>query len=215
MKPLPVLWQRLVSEAKTCDRCSATYQEMQRALEKLTQSLRPLGIDPRLEIRELDEKSFKADPSESNRIWIAGKPMEEWLGASVGSSRCLRLRHIGMPDGRSRGNGFRNHSRNAVYQGGPDRFLSVVELRKSGAGFTSSESSIRGQWGHGDRSNRRCSNAERVQAPHDLIDRLRKMRGPAVLTINGEADLVVQDAAALASFLEHLERLVPVVSVHR
>ena len=88
MKPLPILWQRLVAEGKTCDRCNATYQEMQRAIEKLRQSLHPLGIEPRLEIREIDQQSFKANPSESNRIWIAGRPMEEWLGASVGSSRC-------------------------------------------------------------------------------------------------------------------------------
>ena len=91
MKSLPILWQRLVSGGKTCDRCNATYQEMQRAIEKLRQSLRPLGIEPSLEIRELSEKSFKADPSESNRIWIAGKPMEDWLGANVGSSRCCSV----------------------------------------------------------------------------------------------------------------------------
>ena len=92
MKPLPILWKRLVSpEGKTCDRCNATYQEMQRAIEKLNQSLRPLGIEPSLEIREIDEESFKADPSESNRIWIAGRPMEEWLGASVGRSRCCSV----------------------------------------------------------------------------------------------------------------------------
>lgn len=91
MKPLPILWQRLVSEGKTCVRCGATYQEMQRAIEKLTQSLHPLGIEPHLEIREIDEQSFKANPSESNRIWISGRPMEEWLGASVGSSRCCSV----------------------------------------------------------------------------------------------------------------------------
>lgn len=92
MKPLPIVWQRLVSSAgKTCDRCNATFQEMQRAVEKLKQSLRPLGIEPNLEIREMDERSFKAKPSESNRIWIAGKPMEEWLGASVGSSPCCSV----------------------------------------------------------------------------------------------------------------------------
>ena len=92
MKPLPILWKRLVSpEGKTCDRCNATYQEMQRAIEKLNQSLRPLGIEPSLEIREIDEESFKADPSESNRIWIAGRPMEEWLGANVGTSRCCSV----------------------------------------------------------------------------------------------------------------------------
>lgn len=92
MKPLPILWKRLVSpEGKTCDRCSATYQEMQCAIEKLKQSLRPLGIEPSLEIREIDEGSFQANPSESNRIWIAGRSMEEWLGASVGSSPCCSV----------------------------------------------------------------------------------------------------------------------------
>ncbi|WP_445928565.1 DUF2703 domain-containing protein [Methylocystis sp. IM4] len=71
MKPLPIIWQRLVSsEGKTCDRCGATYQELERAIAKLKQSLPPLGVEPSLEIRELDEKSFKANPSESNRIWI-------------------------------------------------------------------------------------------------------------------------------------------------
>jgi len=92
MKPLPILWQRLVSaEGKTCDRCGATYQEMERAIAKLRQSLRPLDIEPRLEIREMDERSFKANPSESNRIWVAGRPMEDWLGARVGSSPCCSV----------------------------------------------------------------------------------------------------------------------------
>jgi hypothetical protein len=92
VKPLPILWQRLVSpEGKTCDRCSATYQQMERAIAKLRQSLRPLGIEPILEIGEIDEISFKANPSESNRVWIAGRPMEEWLGASVGSSPCCSV----------------------------------------------------------------------------------------------------------------------------
>ena len=92
MKPLSIVWQRLVSrEGKTCDRCGATYQQMERALAKLRQALRPLGIEPSLEIKEIDERSFKANPSESNRIWIAGRPMEEWLGASVGSSRCCSV----------------------------------------------------------------------------------------------------------------------------
>jgi len=92
MKSLPIIWQRLVSSGgKTCDRCHTTHQEMQRAISKLKEALRPLGIEPNLEIREINEKSFKANPSESNRIWIAGRPMEEWLGASVGSSRCCSV----------------------------------------------------------------------------------------------------------------------------
>ena len=91
-KSLLIIWQRLVSsEGKTCDRCDATYKEMQRALGKLKEALRPLGIEPTLEVRAIDEESFKANPSESNRIWIGGRPMEEWLGARVGSSRCCSV----------------------------------------------------------------------------------------------------------------------------
>jgi hypothetical protein len=89
---LPILWQRLVSpEGKTCDRCDATYQAMQRAFSTLKETLRPLGIEPIVETRAIDEQAFKANPSESNRIWVAGRPMEEWLGARVGSSRCCSV----------------------------------------------------------------------------------------------------------------------------
>jgi hypothetical protein len=92
MKSLPIVWQRLVSpEGKTCDRCGATYQEIKRAIEQLKLSLRPLGIEPTLEIKEINEASFTANPSESNRIWIAGRPMEDWLGAGVGSSPCCSV----------------------------------------------------------------------------------------------------------------------------
>jgi hypothetical protein len=92
MKSLPIAWQRLVSsDGTTCDRCNATYQEIQRAVGKLKEALRPLGIEPSLEIREIGEISFKATPSESNRIWIADRPMEEWLGATVGRSRCCSV----------------------------------------------------------------------------------------------------------------------------
>ena len=92
MKVLPIIWKRLVSaDGKTCDRCNATNQEMQRAVSKLKEVLGPLGIEPTLETREIDEKEFKANPSESNRIWIAGRSIEEWLGASVGSSRCCSV----------------------------------------------------------------------------------------------------------------------------
>jgi len=92
MRQLHILWQRLVSaEGETCDRCGATYLEMKRAVDKLKHSLSPLGIEPSLEIREIDEGSFRDNPSESNRIWIAGRPMEEWLGATVGSSPCCSV----------------------------------------------------------------------------------------------------------------------------
>lgn len=91
VKTLPIIWQRLVSRGRTCDRCSGTHQEMQRAVSKLKEALGPLGIEPTLETREIDEESFKAKPFESNRIWIAGKPLEEWLSATIGSSRCCSV----------------------------------------------------------------------------------------------------------------------------
>ena len=42
MKSLPIVWQRLVtSDGKTCDRCNATYEAMQRAVRKLKEVLSP------------------------------------------------------------------------------------------------------------------------------------------------------------------------------
>lgn len=90
-KALPVSWKRLVSEGKTCDRCGATHSELLNALAKLRLALGPLGIEPTLEEQVISQAVFQADPSESNRVWIAGKPMEEWLGASVGSTRCCSV----------------------------------------------------------------------------------------------------------------------------
>ncbi len=88
MKPLTILWQRLVKEGQTCDRCGGTQLELQRAVERLQGALAPLGFEPRLETQEIDEPAFHNAPLESNRIWIAGVPMEDWLGARVGASRC-------------------------------------------------------------------------------------------------------------------------------
>ena len=91
MKPLPIIWQRLVAEGRTCNRCGSTYEELQRAISKLKLVLAPLGLEPTLETREIQQESFRADPSASNAIWIAGRPLEEWLGASVGRSRCCSV----------------------------------------------------------------------------------------------------------------------------
>jgi hypothetical protein len=92
MKGLRIVWQRLVNTGgQTCDRCDATYDALARAIAKLKDALGPLGLEPTLETKEIDEESFKADPSVSNRIWIAGRPLEEWLGATVGASRCCSV----------------------------------------------------------------------------------------------------------------------------
>lgn len=91
MKQLPIVWKRLVVDGQTCVRCGGTLEQLQRAIEKLEAALRPLGIQPVFDIQVIDEPTFKTQPSESNRIWIAGKPMEEWLGADVGMSRCCSV----------------------------------------------------------------------------------------------------------------------------
>lgn len=91
MKPMQILWKRLVKGGETCTRCGDTGRELETAVAKLAAALRPLGIEPVLETQEIDEAAFKANTSESNRVWIAGKPIEEWLGADVGMSRCCSV----------------------------------------------------------------------------------------------------------------------------
>jgi hypothetical protein len=89
MRPLKIVWQRLVtSSGATCDRCGRTFVALKRAVTKLKDVLRPLDLEPILETIELTQESFNRDPSASNRIWITGRPFEEWLGARVGTSRC-------------------------------------------------------------------------------------------------------------------------------
>ena len=89
MKILPIVWQRLVNpEGRTCPRCHGTGDEVQRAVDRLKAILEPLGIEPTLKTTELNEAAFQAEPSASNRIWIGGKPLEEWLEGQTGSSRC-------------------------------------------------------------------------------------------------------------------------------
>lgn len=89
MKILPIVWQRLVTEdGETCARCGNTYLEMLRAVEDLREQLSPLGIEPVLRTKTISEQEFKADPAESNRIWIGGQPLETWLDGTTGSSQC-------------------------------------------------------------------------------------------------------------------------------
>ena len=91
MRQLPIVWQRLVSARGTCPRCDATHRHLQSAVVKLTEALRPLNVEPTLEVREIGESSFRKDSTQSNRIWIANKPIEEWVGAGAGSSKCCSV----------------------------------------------------------------------------------------------------------------------------
>ena len=91
MRSLPIRWQRLVKDGRTCTRCGNTELEVRRAADTLRQVLAPLGIQPHLEVTEVEETAFVASPLESNRIWLADRPMEDWLNGSVGTSRCCSV----------------------------------------------------------------------------------------------------------------------------
>ena len=89
MPVLTIKWQRLVDDAgETCPRCGATETEVDKAFGSLRESLEAFGIKVRLEKDVLDMTAFQENPKESNLIWIAGKPLEEWLGARVDESGC-------------------------------------------------------------------------------------------------------------------------------
>jgi len=85
---LSIKWQRLVTEGETCPRCGNTEQELEKAIDRLKQVLRPLEIDVILEKEKLNISEFKQDPLQSNRIWINGQPIENIIKGNVGQSPC-------------------------------------------------------------------------------------------------------------------------------
>lgn len=86
---LTIRWQRLVDDAgETCERCGATQEEVSQAVSTLERVLRPLGIEVALGEMALSTDEALQDIGESNRIWVADRPLEEWLGAEVGMSSC-------------------------------------------------------------------------------------------------------------------------------
>lgn len=85
---LPIEWQRLMDRrGETCERCGGTEKELRKAFSMLKRSLRPLGFKVTLEKTSLGPECAK-DIIDSNRITIAGRTLEHWLDAKVGSSAC-------------------------------------------------------------------------------------------------------------------------------
>lgn len=92
MKMLEIEWQRLLDEQnKTCPRCGSTEQEVEKAVLRLKQALTSSGITVRLVKKAIDPERFKNDVLQSNKILIAGKELEEWLGAETGQSPCCEV----------------------------------------------------------------------------------------------------------------------------
>ncbi len=85
-----IRWQRLVTNGETCQRCSSTEKELNKALEIL-KLLLPLGIRFEVEKVEINYEEFKKDPLKSNQIFINDRPIEEYLGAKVGKSGCCNV----------------------------------------------------------------------------------------------------------------------------
>jgi len=89
MKNLVIEWQRLHDEhKKTCPRCGSTEQEVEKALTSLKQELNPFQIHVSLVKRAIEPETFMKNVLQSNKIVIAGKTLEEWLGAGTGQSPC-------------------------------------------------------------------------------------------------------------------------------
>jgi hypothetical protein len=89
MRTLPIVWHRLIGpQGTTCPRCHGTGEEVRRAVARLRVALGPEGIVPVLEEKEIARSDFDKEPLASNRILIAGKPLEHWLEGLTGQSRC-------------------------------------------------------------------------------------------------------------------------------
>ncbi len=89
MQILAIEWQRLLDEhEQTCPRCGSTEREVEKAAASLNRELRPFEINVSLVKKAIEPETFMKDVLQSNKILIAGKTLEEWLGAGTGQSPC-------------------------------------------------------------------------------------------------------------------------------
>ncbi|MDW7990454.1 MAG: DUF2703 domain-containing protein [Archaeoglobaceae archaeon] len=88
---LKISWQRLVENNRTCSRCESTEIELLKAVSTLRRVLKPFGIQVVLQKKDIQFEEFEKDPLSSNRIFINGRPLEEWLKAKAGKSQCCDL----------------------------------------------------------------------------------------------------------------------------
>lgn len=104
MPTLTITWQRVVDDqGNTCDRCGATERAVEEAARILGQCLETLDMNVVLEKRALTPAEFGRDPLQSNRVFIQEKPLEDWLGATVGKKPVLLgLRRCRVPNAHRR-----------------------------------------------------------------------------------------------------------------
>jgi hypothetical protein len=92
MRILTIRWQRLVDEkGRTCPRCQSTGDTVSNTFQKIEKALAELGIAVDLKTEAIDFPMFTSDPLQSNRIWIGGRLLEEWIGGTEGQSRCCEV----------------------------------------------------------------------------------------------------------------------------
>lgn len=88
-KILHITWQRLLDDAvATCPRCSETEQNLDAAETLLQPLLAQRGIYIHLQKKRILPLAFNQNPLASNLILIEGRPLETWLQAETGKSKC-------------------------------------------------------------------------------------------------------------------------------
>lgn len=85
---LQIKWQRLIAKGQTCQRCKDTEVELDKAVNLLSQCLKPLHIAVEVSKLEIQFDEFSHSPLSSNQILINDKPLEDWLHAKLSSSEC-------------------------------------------------------------------------------------------------------------------------------
>ncbi|MHC4064037.1 MAG: DUF2703 domain-containing protein [Planctomycetota bacterium] len=88
-RTITLRWQRLVAETgDTCDRCSSTQKEVRLAADTLRRCLRPLDMEVALEETPMSPEVCARDMSQSNRIFVDGRPLADWLKGKIAMSAC-------------------------------------------------------------------------------------------------------------------------------
>lgn len=104
-----------------CQSRGGAHKGFVKALLRLAEALRLLGMEPMLETREIAPRAFTGMTSNSNRIWIAGHPIEDWLNVRGVARACCSASERGMPDIRSRQRHLCSYFRRTDFQGCPAR----------------------------------------------------------------------------------------------